>query len=243
MQLCAAGRLDPLPLVSHVLRPTEAAEAYALLDAAAARLLQVMLDFRRRDGRETMRHPVRLAVQEQYLRGDDHDEKWEHAQRLGFDAIELRGAGDGRFAARLPELRAAAAAGRADADGVRRHAPLRRRLRRRPAARRAGPDEVPAVRHGRDRRPAGHDAGVVRDVQPPAAAVRAAAVRRPRTPRSCSTRSAQLAAHAEAEGVVIALEPLNRYEDHMVNTLGQARRAVRADRLAGTSASRPTPTT
>ena len=31
-----------------------------------------------------------------------------------------------------------------------------------------------------------------------------------------------LAAHAEAEGVVIALEPLNRYEDHMVNTLGQA---------------------
>ena len=33
----------------------------------------------------------------------------------------------------------------------------------------------------------------------------------------------QLAEHAEAEGVVIALEPLNRYENHMINTLGQAR--------------------
>ena len=58
-----------------------------------------------------MRHPVRLAVQEQYLRGDTMTARWEHAQRLGFDAIELRGAGDSRFAARLPELQQAAAAG------------------------------------------------------------------------------------------------------------------------------------
>ena len=40
-----------------------------------------------------MRHPVRLAVQEQYLQGDTMTAKWQHAQRLGFDAIELRGAG------------------------------------------------------------------------------------------------------------------------------------------------------
>ena len=103
--------------------------------------------------------------------------KWEHAQRLGFDAIELRGAGEGRFAARLPELRAAAAAGVpmptvcvemlhfvGDFDADRR-------------ARRAGPDDGPAVGDRRDRRPAGHDPGLVRDVQPPAAAVRAAALR------------------------------------------------------------------
>jgi sugar phosphate isomerase/epimerase len=32
----------------------------------------------------------------------------------------------------------------------------------------------------------------------------------------------KLAAHAEAEGVIIALEPLNRYEDHMINTLSDA---------------------
>ena len=58
-----------------------------------------------------MNQTVRLAVQEQYLRGATMIEKWEHAQALGFDAIELRGAGEGRFAARLPELRQAAAAG------------------------------------------------------------------------------------------------------------------------------------
>ena len=32
----------------------------------------------------------------------------------------------------------------------------------------------------------------------------------------------QLAEHAEAEGVIIALEPLNRYENHMINTLADA---------------------
>ena len=58
-----------------------------------------------------MNQTVRLAVQEQYLRGETMIEKWQHAQALGFDAIELRGAGEGRFAARLPELREAAAAG------------------------------------------------------------------------------------------------------------------------------------
>ena len=55
-----------------------------------------------------MRHTVRLAVQEQYLRGATMIEKWDQARRLGFDAIELRGAGDGRFGARLDELKAAA---------------------------------------------------------------------------------------------------------------------------------------
>nr|MBA3528309.1 sugar phosphate isomerase/epimerase [Propionibacteriaceae bacterium] len=54
-----------------------------------------------------MRHTVRLSVQEQYLRGETMIEKWAHAQQLGFDAIELRGQGDGRFADRLPELQAA----------------------------------------------------------------------------------------------------------------------------------------
>jgi sugar phosphate isomerase/epimerase len=58
-----------------------------------------------------VRHTVQLAVQEQYLRGQIMIDKWDHARRMGFDAIELRGAGEGRFAARLPELKAAAAAG------------------------------------------------------------------------------------------------------------------------------------
>jgi sugar phosphate isomerase/epimerase len=33
---------------------------------------------------------------------------------------------------------------------------------------------------------------------------------------------AELGAHASAAGVVVLLEPLNRYEDHMVNTVAQA---------------------
>ena len=51
----------------------------------------MVLDFRRGGD---VRHQIRLSVQEQYLQGDTMIAKWEHAQRLGFDAIELRGAGD-----------------------------------------------------------------------------------------------------------------------------------------------------
>ena len=46
MQLCARGRLDPMPLVTHVIPADRAAEAYALLDSPPPDLLQVLLDFR-----------------------------------------------------------------------------------------------------------------------------------------------------------------------------------------------------
>ena len=45
MSLCAAGRLDPLPLVSHVIPARDAAEAYRLIDKPPEDLLQVVLDF------------------------------------------------------------------------------------------------------------------------------------------------------------------------------------------------------
>lgn len=45
MNLCAAGRIDPSPLVSHVIDATDAASAYALLDRPPPELLQVILDF------------------------------------------------------------------------------------------------------------------------------------------------------------------------------------------------------
>ena len=45
MSLCAAGRLDPLPLVSHVISARDAAEAYRLIDKPPEELLQVVLDF------------------------------------------------------------------------------------------------------------------------------------------------------------------------------------------------------
>lgn len=46
MDLCTAGRLDPTPLVSHVIPAGEAADAYQLLDRASGDVLQVILDFR-----------------------------------------------------------------------------------------------------------------------------------------------------------------------------------------------------
>ena len=46
IKLCAAGRIDPLPLVSHVMSARDAAEAYRLIDDPPADLLQVVLDFR-----------------------------------------------------------------------------------------------------------------------------------------------------------------------------------------------------
>jgi sugar phosphate isomerase/epimerase len=168
-----------------------------------------------------VRHAVRLAVQEQYLQGDSMTARWEHAQRLGFDAIELRGAGNGRFAARRPELRAAAAAGVpmptvcvemdhfvGDFDRERRAdalAQLKEQL------------SVMAEIGGRlAMTPASY--GMFSARLPPFV-----------PPRSAEDDHevlleafGLLAAHAAAEGVVIALEPLNRYENHMINTLAQA---------------------
>jgi 2-desacetyl-2-hydroxyethyl bacteriochlorophyllide A dehydrogenase len=46
IELVAAGRLDVLPLVSHVVPAPLAADAYALLDTDPAAALQVVLDFR-----------------------------------------------------------------------------------------------------------------------------------------------------------------------------------------------------
>jgi 2-desacetyl-2-hydroxyethyl bacteriochlorophyllide A dehydrogenase len=45
IRLCAAGRLDPMPLVSHVIPATSAAEAYQLLDSPPPDLVQVILNF------------------------------------------------------------------------------------------------------------------------------------------------------------------------------------------------------
>src|SRR6478752_7257692 len=168
-----------------------------------------------------MNQTVRLAVQEQYLRGASMTEKWEHAQALGFDAIELRGAGEGRFAARLPELRRAAAAG----------VPM--------------PTECVEMLHfvgdfDPDKRRDAIDQmksqlSVMAEIDGRLAMTPASyGMFSTRLPPFVSPRSAQedhaglvesfgeLADHAASVGVVIALEPLNRYETHMINTLGQA---------------------
>src|SRR5215203_5619346 len=54
---------------------------------------------------------MKLSCQEQLLPGDSLERKWGFATGAGFAGIELRARGDGQFAARLPELRAAARSG------------------------------------------------------------------------------------------------------------------------------------
>lgn len=168
-----------------------------------------------------MRHHITLSVQEQYLRGDTMIDKWQHAQAMGFDAIELRGAGEGRFAERRADLEAAAAAGVAMPTVC-----------------------VDMLHFVGDFDPALR-ADAIEQLKSQLTVISAIGGRLAMTPASygmfstrlppfVSPRSAaddhdvlidgfgELAAHAEREGVVIALEPLNRYENHMINTLGQA---------------------
>jgi sugar phosphate isomerase/epimerase len=168
-----------------------------------------------------VRHQIRLAVQEQYLRGDTMLAKWEHAQRLGFDAIELRGAGHGAFEARLPDLKAAAAAGVpmptvcvemlhfvGDFDAEKRADAYTQM---------ASQLSVMAAIGGRlAMTPASY--GMFSSRLPPFVSPRSAA----EDHAILVDAFGRLADHAAREGVVIALEPLNRYENHMINTLGQA---------------------
>lgn len=168
-----------------------------------------------------MGHTIKLAVQEQYLRGDTMAQKWEHAQALGFDAIELRGAGEGRFAARLPELRAAASAGVpmptvcvemlhfvGDFDPDRR---------------------LDAIKQMKSQLSVMADIGGRLAMSPASYGMFSTRLPPFISPRSVEDDRAvlldgfgQLAEHAQRLGVTIAIEPLNRYENHMINTLGQA---------------------
>jgi sugar phosphate isomerase/epimerase len=168
-----------------------------------------------------MRHTVRLAVQEQYLRGPTMIDKWDHARRLGFDAIELRGVGEDGFAQRLGDLKAAAAAGAimptvcvemlhfvGDFDADRRADAL---------IQMKSQLSVMAEIGGRlAMTPASY--GMFSKRLPPFVPPRSEA----EDSEVLLDAFGQLSAHAEAEGVIIALEPLNRYENHMINTLADA---------------------
>jgi sugar phosphate isomerase/epimerase len=164
---------------------------------------------------------MKLSCQEQLLPGESLERKWEFATRAGFDGIELRARGDGHFAARLPELRAAARAGVVmatvcpetdhfigDFDADRRR------------------DAVTQLRS---------QLGVIAElggegVLTPASwgmfSLRLPPFIAPRQPdddrKVLLDALTELATHAAAEGVWLAVEPINRYEDYMVNRLEQA---------------------
>ena len=167
-----------------------------------------------------------LSCQEQLLPGDSLEEKFDSAQRWGFSAIELRGRGEGQFAARLPELR------RAAANGV----PM--------------PTVCVDMLHFVGDFDADRRADAVEQMRQQLTVIAEVGGRLAMTPASYGmfslrlppfvpSRTAEedwevlvdafglLAEHAESVGVAIALEPLNRYEEHMVNTLGRAADLVR----------------
>jgi sugar phosphate isomerase/epimerase len=169
----------------------------------------------------------RIACQEQLLPGDTLQEKWEFAQAAGYDGIELRARGDLHFRERLPELR------RARADGVVMPTVCVDMLhfigafdaaqRRDAVVQLASQLSVIAELGGVGAQtPASY--GMFSRRLPPFEPPRDEAGDREVLLAALS----ELGEHARREGVLLFLEPLNRYEDHMVNRLDQAVDLIRA---------------
>ena len=163
----------------------------------------------------------RIACQEQLLPGASMQEKWAVAQRCGFDGIELRGRGGLAFAARLPELR------QASAEGI--HMPTEcvemshfigdfDAERREDAVRQLTSQLSVMAAIGGELAMTPASWGMFSRRLPP--------FEPPRSPEDDHAvlvdTLGRLARHAQREGVLICLEPLNRYEDYLVNTLDQA---------------------
>ena len=162
-----------------------------------------------------------LSVQEQMVDGTSLEEKFEAAVSAGFEGLELGGGGGGTFRERLPEIRRARSAGVVmptvcvrmdhfigDFDADRR------------ASARAGMSELLEVIV---------EAGGFGAITPAAFGLFSAVLPPFRSPRSRADDRMvlleelhALGEHASNVGAVLLLEPLNRYEDHMVNTLAQA---------------------
>ena len=164
---------------------------------------------------------IALACQEQLLPGTNLIQKYALAAALGYQGIELRGRGDLAFARRLPELRRARAAGVVmptvcvemdhfigDFDPAR---------------------SADAVRNLRSQLSVIAELGGVGAMTPAAWGMfsrRLPPFEPPRPPggdrQVLLDALGELGEHARVEGVTLFLEPLNRYEDHMVNRLDEA---------------------
>jgi sugar phosphate isomerase/epimerase len=164
---------------------------------------------------------IRVACQEQLLPGADLVEKWEFATAAGYAAIELRGKGELALEKRLPELRGAAAAGvvmrTVCVDMLHFFGAFAPDLR------------ADAIRQMRSQLSVIAELGGTGAMTPASYGMFSRRLPPFEPPRSESedrevllTGLAELGEHAAREGVTLFLEPLNRYEDHMVNRLEQA---------------------
>jgi sugar phosphate isomerase/epimerase len=169
---------------------------------------------------------LKLACQEQLLPGDTLQAKWEFARAAGYDAIELRGKGDHHFRDRLPELRTALA------DGV------------------VMPTVCVDMLHFFGAFDADRRRDAIEQMKSQLSVIAELGGLGAQTPASYGMFSrrlppfepprsededrevllaglTELGEHARAEGVTLFLEPLNRYEDHMVNRIEQAAELIR----------------
>jgi sugar phosphate isomerase/epimerase len=164
---------------------------------------------------------MKIICQEQLLPGESLQEKWDFAVAAGYEGIELRGKGDLSFRDRLPELR------QAKADGV------------------VMPTVCVDMLHFFGAFDADQRADAVAQMKSQLSVIAELGGIGAQTPASYGMFSRrlppfepprdeagdrevlldglrQLGEHAASEGVELFLEPLNRYEDHMVNRLEQA---------------------
>lgn len=175
---------------------------------------------------------IKLACQEQLVPGESLVDKWRLLSESGFDGIELLGRGEFILRERLPELRAARDAGVVlssvcvamdhfigdfDADR-RRDAIENMKVLLSVIAEVEGVGAVTPAAYAQW-------SNAMPPWEPPP--------RASEEDRDVLTVGlAELGEHAAAEGVTLFLEPLNRYEDHMVNRLEQAAELCRSVDMA-----------
>ncbi len=168
---------------------------------------------------------MKLSCQEHLLPGDSVLEKWDFAHAVGFDGIELRGTRD--WGERLDELRGARERGAVfssvcliddrfigDVNADRRRE---------------------AVEHMKQLLSGIAELGGVGAITPAAFGLTSRALPpfdAPRTQeedrRVLLDALEELGEYADTEGTLVLLEPLNRYEDHMLNRLDHAVELSRA---------------
>jgi sugar phosphate isomerase/epimerase len=164
---------------------------------------------------------MKICCQEQLLPGESLPAKWDAAREAGFDGIELRARGDGHFAGRLPELRAALRAGVVmptvcpDTDHfIGDFDPERRR------------DAVAQLRTQLSVTAEIGGDGVLTPASWGMFSLRLPPFTPPRQPDDDRAvlldALVDLGEHAAREGVLLFVEPINRYEDYMINRVEQA---------------------
>lgn len=164
---------------------------------------------------------VNLAAQEATLPGTDLRDQFQFALDCGFDGIELSGKGGGVFGGRAAELRQARAAGVVMCSAVM-HTPTFLGSFE-PEARQAAIEDLKVLL---DTIPEAGGLGIVSPNSYGVGSRRLPSLKPPRSQEESRERLvealAELGEHAVRAGSQLFLEPLNRYEDYLVNTLADA---------------------